>query len=71
MPDCAQRKICRDRHQLIHAGSGGGSCGAGDARAAWPSAVRGLSDRAVAWLFIAPTIILLLAINIFPLFWAI
>ena len=34
-------------------------------------AVRGLSDRSVAWLFIAPTIILLLAINIFPLIWAI
>ena len=32
---------------------------------------RGLSDRAVAWLFIAPTIVLLLAINIFPLIWAI
>jgi multiple sugar transport system permease protein len=32
---------------------------------------RGLSDRALAWLFIAPTILLLLAINIFPLFWAI
>ena len=31
----------------------------------------GFSDRVVAWLFIAPTIILLLAINIFPLFWAI
>ena len=26
--------------------------------------VRGLSDRAVAWLFIAPTILLLLAINL-------
>jgi len=34
-------------------------------------AVRGLSDRAIAWLFIAPTMILLLAINIFPLFWTI
>ena len=34
-------------------------------------AVRGLSDRSVAWLFIAPTILLLLAINIFPLIWAI
>ena len=34
-------------------------------------AVRGLSDRSVAWLFIAPAIILLLAINIFPLIWAI
>ena len=33
--------------------------------------VKGLSDRMVAWLFIAPTIILLLAINIFPLIWAI
>ena len=32
---------------------------------------RGLSDRSVAWLFIAPTIILLLAINIFPLIWTI
>jgi multiple sugar transport system permease protein len=32
---------------------------------------RGLSDKALAWLFIAPTILLLLAINIFPLFWAI
>ena len=33
--------------------------------------VRGLSDRAVAWVFIAPTILLLLAINIFPLIWTI
>jgi multiple sugar transport system permease protein len=33
--------------------------------------VRGLSDRAIAWLFIAPTIALLLAINIFPLVWTI
>ena len=33
--------------------------------------VKGLSDRAIAWLFIAPTIVLLLAINIFPLIWAI
>ena len=33
--------------------------------------VRGLSDRMVAWLFIAPTMLLLLAINIFPLIWAI
>lgn len=33
--------------------------------------VRGLSDRGLAWLFIAPTMLLLLAINIFPLFWAI
>jgi multiple sugar transport system permease protein len=33
--------------------------------------VRGLSDKAIAWLFISPTIILLLAINIFPLIWTI
>ena len=33
--------------------------------------VRGLSDRAIAWLFIGPTIVLLLAINIFPLIWTI
>lgn len=33
--------------------------------------VRGLSDKGLAWLFISPTILLLLAINIFPLFWAI
>jgi multiple sugar transport system permease protein len=33
--------------------------------------VRGLSDRAIAWIFIAPTIALLLVINIFPLVWTI
>jgi multiple sugar transport system permease protein len=33
--------------------------------------VRALSDRAIAWLFIAPTILLLLAINIFPLLWTV
>ena len=33
--------------------------------------MRGLSDRGIAWLFIAPTILLLLAINIFPLIWTI
>ncbi len=33
--------------------------------------IRGLGDRTIAWLFIAPTMILLLAINIFPLFWTI
>ena len=33
--------------------------------------MRGLSDRAIAWLFITPTVALLLAINIFPLIWAI
>src|SRR5437667_1269757 len=33
--------------------------------------IRGLSDRSLAWLFITPTMLLLLAINIFPLFWTI
>lgn len=33
--------------------------------------VRGLSDKAIAWIFIAPTIALLLAINIFPLIWTV
>jgi multiple sugar transport system permease protein len=33
--------------------------------------VRGLSDRAVAWIFVAPSIFLLLAVNIFPLIWTI
>src|ERR1700754_4708894 len=32
---------------------------------------RGLSDRTIAWLFVTPTIALLLAINIFPLIWMI
>jgi multiple sugar transport system permease protein len=33
--------------------------------------LRGLSDRAIAWWFITPTILLLLAINIVPLIWTI
>ena len=33
--------------------------------------VHGLSDRALAWLFVAPSIVLLLAVNIFPLIWTI
>ena len=33
--------------------------------------LRGLSDRAIAWIFISPTIVLLLAINIFPLMWTV
>jgi multiple sugar transport system permease protein len=33
--------------------------------------IRGLSDKTVGWLFIGPTILLLLAINIFPLIWTI
>ncbi len=33
--------------------------------------VGGLSDRAIAWIFVAPSIALLLAVNIFPLIWTI
>jgi multiple sugar transport system permease protein len=33
--------------------------------------LHGLSDRALAWLFVAPSIVLLLAVNIFPLIWTI
>ena len=33
--------------------------------------VRGLSDRTIAWVFVAPSIFLLLAVNIFPLIWTI
>ncbi|HEV8525017.1 MAG TPA: hypothetical protein VGQ71_10995, partial [Terriglobales bacterium] len=51
----------------------------GSARRAAPAASRqrkllarrGLSDRALAWLFVGPTILLLLAFNIFPLLWTI
>jgi multiple sugar transport system permease protein len=32
---------------------------------------QGLSDRALAWLFVGPTVVLLLAFNIFPLIWTI
>ncbi|MGF1631792.1 MAG: carbohydrate ABC transporter permease [Kiloniellaceae bacterium] len=33
--------------------------------------VSGLSDGAIAWLFVSPTLLLLLAINIFPLLWTV
>ena len=33
--------------------------------------IRGLSDRSIAWIFVAPSIFLLLAVNIFPLIWTI
>lgn len=33
--------------------------------------VKGFSDRTIAWIFVAPTIFILLAINIFPLIWTI
>ncbi len=35
------------------------------------NAAKGLSDRMIAWIFISPTIIILLAINIFPLIWTV
>lgn len=33
--------------------------------------IRGLSDKTLGWLFISPTIFLLLVINIFPLIWTV
>ncbi|MEM8851355.1 MAG: sugar ABC transporter permease [Pseudomonadota bacterium] len=33
--------------------------------------IKGLSDRAIAWIFVGPSIVLLLAVNIFPLIWTI
>lgn len=42
-----------------------------DPPAASKDRLRGLSDRTIAWIFIGPTIALLLAINIFPLLWTI
>ncbi|NMM46083.1 sugar ABC transporter permease [Rhodospirillaceae bacterium KN72] len=33
--------------------------------------IKGLSDKTIAWIFVAPTIFLLLAVNIFPLIWTI
>ena len=33
--------------------------------------MRGLSDRAIAWIFVAPSIIILLGVNIFPLLWTV
>ncbi|MBI1207757.1 MAG: ABC transporter permease subunit [Azospirillum sp.] len=44
---------------------------AAEAPSQFAGRLRGLSDRAMAWLFIAPTILLLLAINVFPLLWTI
>jgi multiple sugar transport system permease protein len=44
---------------------------AAQARRGAAKRVHGLSDRSIAWLFVAPTIVLLLAINIFPLIWMI
>ena len=38
---------------------------------AMAATLRGLSDRAIAWLFIGPTMLILLMINIFPLIWTI
>jgi len=44
---------------------------AGAKPSAVPNKIKGLSDRAIAWIFIAPTIVILLAINIFPLIWTV
>jgi multiple sugar transport system permease protein len=33
--------------------------------------IRSVSDRTIAWIFVTPTILILLAVNIFPLIWTI
>jgi multiple sugar transport system permease protein len=55
---------------IIHPDAGADRIGA-QARHAAARRVHGLSDRSIAWLFVAPTVVLLLAINIFPLIWMI
>lgn len=45
--------------------------GLSQAAAAPRAAGQGLSDRALAWLFVGPTLLLLLAFNLFPLLWTI
>ena len=62
---CQMIEMRPDPHVLLD------KAAARDARDRLARRVRGLSDRAIAWLFIAPTIVLLLAINIFPLIWTI
>jgi multiple sugar transport system permease protein len=41
------------------------------AAATVPALRQGLSDRALAWLFVGPTVLLLLAFNIVPLLWTV
>jgi len=55
---------------IIHPDAGADRVAA-QARHSVKKRVHGLSDRSIAWLFVAPTIALLLAINIFPLVWMI
>jgi multiple sugar transport system permease protein len=48
-----------------------GKQAANAAPAAAANKIKGFSDRAIAWIFVAPTILLLLAVNIFPLIWTV
>jgi multiple sugar transport system permease protein len=57
-----------DRHTVIERAAGKA---AGLTPPALAFRLRGLSDRAIAWIFIAPTMLILLLINIFPLIWTI
>jgi multiple sugar transport system permease protein len=59
-------EIGDDRLQQLAADRVGGS----ELRSA-SSRLGGMSDGAIAWLFITPTVALLLAINIFPLLWTV
>src|SRR5207237_7936789 len=61
--------------QPVAAAASASGVGSLRASAAAPAGRRrtrtGLSDRALAWLFVGPTVVLLLAFNIFPLLWTI
>jgi multiple sugar transport system permease protein len=50
---------------------GAQGAGTGSTRIPALAQARGLSDRALAWLFVGPTVLLLLAFNVFPLLWTV
>src|SRR3984957_13333576 len=66
----AKRKSAERMTAIIHPDASADRMAA-QARRGAAKRVHGLSDRSIAWLFVAPTIVLLLAINIFPLIWMI
>ena len=57
--------------RAAHVTKAGKGRAGGKGRARGKGRDRGLSDRAIAWIFVAPSIFLLLAVNIFPLIWTI
>ena len=71
-PRPAPRDASRDGASEVSTRSEGvGAAALGRAAAGGRLRARGLSDPLLAWLFIGPTLLLLLAINIFPLLWTV